>query len=359
MRDEHYDYKILTVDDKKINRVLLKGHLVNAGYKQILQAESGKEAIAQVKEVHPDLILLDIVMPEMDGYEVCSQIKANDRFNDIPVIFLSALNDIKDKMTAFSYGGVDYITKPFSFLEVQARVQTHLNNHYLQQRLNRHNEQLEQLVQAKVKEVSESQMSTIFAIAHLAEKRDNETGMHLKRTRDYCRLLADWLSENSKYADTITNDYVRIIYEASHLHDIGKVGIPDAILLKPGKLTTDEFEIIKKHSIIGWETLKEVEEMYPSNMFIAVGSQIARSHHEKWNGKGYPDGLVGENIPLSARIMALSDAYDALRSVRPYKEAFSHQKSLKIIMGDKGKHFDPTIVDAFISLEEKFKLISD
>ncbi len=353
-----HDPKIMIVDDKRINRELLKMHLAKSGYMQIIQAKSGGEAIEQARVMQPDLILLDILMPGMDGYEVCKRLKEDDSLKNIPIIFLSSLSETTDKVEAFSKGGVDYITKPFAFEEVKARVQTHLKLYYLQQDLKKYNEHLEMLVQAKVKEVSDSQMSTIFAIAHLAEKRDNETGLHLIRTRDYCRLLAGWLSNQTKYGDIITDDFIRIIYEASPLHDIGKVGIPDSILLKPGKLTGAEFEIIKQHSAIGAETLQEVEEIYPSNLFIALGTQIARSHHEKWNGKGYPDGLAGENIPLAARIMALSDVYDALRSKRPYKEPFSHRKSIEIIAGERGNHFDPNIVDAFLSLEKKFDQIN-
>lgn len=349
--------RILIVDDKKINRELLKRHLLSAGYTQILEAASGGDALAQARQQLPDLVLLDIVMPGMDGYEVCKRFKNDELLKDVPVIFLSALTETIDKVKAFNEGGVDYIAKPFAFEEVQARVQTHLKIHYLQQDLERHNKQLEQMVQEKVKEISDSQIATIFAIAHLAETRDYETGAHLDRTRDYCRMLAAWLAEHPQHKDTITEDYVRRIYETSPLHDIGKVGVPDAVLLKPGKLTAEEFEEVKKHTTIGAETLKQVEARYPGNKFIAMGEEIARSHHEKWDGKGYPDGLAGENIPLSARIMALVDVYDALRSQRPYKEAFSHEKSRDIIVADKGKHFDPLMVEAFLALEDKFASI--
>lgn len=346
--------KILIVDDKKVNRELLKRHLFSAGYMEICEAASGREAVEQAQANKPDLVLLDIVMPEMDGYEVCNTLKADHKLKDIPVIFLSALTETIDKVKAFAEGGVDYIAKPFAFEEVQARVQTHLKIHYLQQDLEKHNKHLEQMVAEKVKEISDSQIATIFAIAHLAETRDYETGMHLERTRDYCRLLATWLGEHPDYRDTVTEDYVRRIYETTPLHDIGKVGVPDAVLLKPGKLTAEEFEAVKKHTTIGARTLKEVEERYPGNAFIAMGTQIARSHHEKWDGSGYPDGLSGKDIPLPARIMALVDVYDALRSQRPYKEPFSHAKSRDIIVGDQGRHFDPLMVEAFISLEHEF-----
>lgn len=346
--------KILIVDDKKINRELLKHHLQSASFTKVLEAASGKEAVKQVKDQRPDLVLLDIVMPGMDGYEVCKHLKNDQQLKDIPIIFLSALTETMDKVKAFNEGGVDYIAKPFAFEEVQARVKNHLKIHSLQKDLERHNKHLEEMVEEKVKEISDSQIATIFAIAHLAEARDYETGAHLERTRDYCRMLADWLAGYPEHRNLITEDYVRRIYETSPLHDIGKVGVPDAVLLKPGKLSAEEFEEIKKHTTIGAETLNQVETRYPENKFIAMGKEIARFHHEKWDGSGYPDRLAGENIPLSARIMALADVYDALRSHRPYKKAFSHEKSCHIIVDDRGKHFDPLLVDAFLALEDKF-----
>ena len=349
--------KILIVDDNKVNRKLLKEYLLSAGYTYLLQAANGWEAIAKAKAERPDIILLDIVMPDMNGYEVCKYLKNDLLLKDIPVIFLSSLKETKDKVRAFNEGGVDYIEKPFAFEEIKARVQTHLKIHYLNQDLEKHNRQLEQMVQEKVKEISDSQIATNFAIAHLTEMRDYETGLHLERTRDYCYLLANRLSRHPKYRDIITADFIRRIYETSPLHDIGKVGVPDAILFKPGKLTTEEFEVVKQHTIIGAQTLKKVEEKYPANKFITMGVQIARSHHEKWDGSGYPDGLRGENIPLPARIMALADVYDALRSRRHYKEAFTHEKSREIIMRDNGKQFDPLIVEAFLSLDQEFDTI--
>jgi len=292
----------------------------------------------------PDLILLDVKMPGMDGYEVCNRLKKDKRLKNIPVIFLSALTDTKDKIKGFKNGGVDYIQKPFEITEVQARVNTHINLHELHIKLEQHNKQLNQLVEQKVKEISESQMATIYALAKLAESRDDETGEHLNRVKIICRLIAEKLSLHKD----ISIDFINTIEKASSLHDIGKVGVRDAILLKPGKLTPKEFEEIKLHTTIGANTLREVYQNYPNNYFIAIGIEVAQSHHEKWDGSGYPNGLKGEEIPLSARIMALADVYDALLSKRVYKDSFPLEKTRKIILNGRGKHFEPIIVDVFI-----------
>ena len=213
---------------------------------------------------------------------------------------------------------------------------------------------LQQMVEEKIRVVLESQMETIFALAKLAEARDEDTGDHLKRIQIYCRLIAEKLSLNSNYKDRINAEFIDNLQKASPLHDIGKVGIRDVILLKPGKLTKEEFQEMKQHTLIGANTLEEVYQNYPSNYFIKVGIEIARSHHEKWDGSGYPDGLCGEEIPLSAQIMALVDVYDALRSKRVYKEAYSSNETKRIIIEASGKHFNPIIVDTFLEFEQEF-----
>ena len=211
------------------------------------------------------------------------------------------------------------------------------------------------MVDEKVKEITDSQIATIFALAKLAESRDNDTGDHLKRVQFFCRLLAEKLSKHSKYRDRINEDFIENLQRASPLHDIGKVGIKDAILLKPGKLTPEEFEEMKLHTSIGANTLKQVYQEYPGNYFVKIGIEIAQSHHEKWDGSGYPEGLCGDGIPLSARIMALVDVYDALRSKRVYKEAYSNEKSREIIMQGNGKQFDSLVVEAFLEYEQEFE----
>lgn len=221
--------------------------------------------------------------------------------------------------------------------------------------LEKYSQRLEQLVEEKVREISSSQMATIYALIKLSESRDDDTGAHIERTASFCRLLAEKARSVTEYANAITDIFIETIYKASPLHDIGKVGIPDGILLKPGKLTEDEFTIMKSHVQIGYDTLSKVGQQYDKNDFLKMGMDIALYHHEKWNGSGYNKGLKGGNIPLCARIMALADVYDALRSKRVYKEAFSHEKSIEIMSSSKGSHFDPVLVDVFIRHQEEFK----
>lgn len=223
--------------------------------------------------------------------------------------------------------------------------------------LEKYNHDLEELVEKKVQEISSSQMATIFALIKLSESRDDDTGAHIERTASFCQLLARKAKEFSEYGDLISDSFIETIYKASPLHDIGKVGIPDSILLKPGKLTDEEFEVMKTHVQLGFNTLSKVGQQYDGNEFLKMGMDIALYHHEKWNGKGYLKGIVGSMIPLSARIMALSDVYDALRSKRVYKEAFSHERSMEIIASDKGIHFDPVLVDVIMEFQEEFKLL--
>ncbi|MFW5730468.1 MAG: response regulator [Desulfonatronovibrionaceae bacterium] len=349
---------IMIIDDTPANLGLLQEILEQTGYR-VVAFPRGSLALRAAAKQAPDLILLDIKMPEMDGFEVCSRLKQVDVLARIPVIFISALSETQDKLKAFSLGGVDYITKPFQEQEVQARVATHIRMRTLQHELERHNQKLEQMVEEKVREISESQLATIHALSELVESRDVETGGHIKRTRNYCRLLAGEMMQNPRFYSRVDKQFVDNIYQAAPLHDIGKFGIPDSILLKPGKLSKNEFEKMKSHVIIGEKTLVKAREKYPGNTFLNMGIDIARSHHEKWDGSGYPDQLSKGDIPLSARIMALADVYDALRSSRPYKKPFSHEESVKIIQQGSGSHFDPDLVDIFLNIHEKFRIIHD
>ncbi|MFH0994361.1 MAG: HD domain-containing phosphohydrolase [Pseudomonadota bacterium] len=347
---------IMVVDDSPTNLNLLQEMLQAKGYR-VLAFPDGKMALRAAAKSLPALILLDINMPEMNGFEVCERLKSNKALKEIPVLFISALSETTDKVKAFSVGGVDYVTKPFQFEEVYARVETHLRLRRLQLELKKHNLHLEELVKEKVQEISDSQLVTIRALSMLAESRDHDTGHHIERTQIFSKVLAEKMRENLRYAESINDTFVENIYHASPLHDIGKVGIPDNILLKPGKITPEAYEIMKAHAMIGANTLQTARSKYPKNAFLNMGIAIARSHHEKWDGSGYPDGLVGEDIPLSARIMAVSDVYDALRSKRPYKPAFTHKKSCKIIMEGAGRHFDPAVINAFLAVEAEFEEI--
>jgi len=342
--NEHTD--ILVVDDMPQNVRMLSEMLTRKGY-AVRTASSGAEALVEAEVHRPNIILMDINMPDMDGYETCKRLKENPELSNTPVLFLSALNDAEDKVKAFNAGGVDYVTKPFEFKEVIARVNTHLDLHKLQKEMKAHTTHLEELVTQKVQEISSAQRGMIFALAKLAESRDDDTGTHMERVRIVCKIVAESMQSHNGYSQIIDAHFVENIYHTSPLHDIGKVAIPDAILLKPGKLTPEEFDIMKTHTNLGAATLQSVHEQFPENAFVTMGIDIARSHHERWDGKGYPDGLQGESIPLSARIMTVADVYDALRSKRCYKDAFSHEKSHNIIIEGSGTQFAPSVVAAF------------
>ncbi|WP_273266508.1 response regulator [Flexistipes sinusarabici] len=349
---------IMLVDDTPENLKYLEDILQDQGY-NTAAFPSGAMALRAADRTPPDLILLDIMMPEMDGFEVCHKLKEDEKLKEIPVIFISALDDTTNKVRAFFEGGVDYVTKPFQQEEVLSRIKTHLNLRRSQQELQKYSLHLEELVDEKVKEISESQVATIHALSSLAEHRDDDTGQHIRRTQHFCKLLAEQLRKNPKYSERVTDSFIYNIYCAAPLHDIGKVGIADNILLKPGKLTDDEFEIMKGHVMIGVRTLESVQKDYPNNEFINMGVRLTKSHHEKWDGSGYPDGLSGEDIPLCGRIMAVVDVYDALRSKRPYKGPFPHEKAVEIIQKDTGTHFDPDVAEAFMTLEKEFARIRD
>ena len=340
---------ILVVDDVPANLTLLAGMLKEKGHR-VRPVPSGKLALKAVERQSPDLILLDITMPEMDGFEVCRILKQDVRFRDIPVIFISALSETLDKVKAFGVGAVDYVTKPFQFEEVEARVETHL-------KLRRYQIYLEELVAEQVAEISASQVATIFALSKLAESRDKDTGKHLERVQTYCRMLAEGLGREAPYNRIIAAAFIDNIFSASPLHDIGKVAIPDRILLKSDRLSSEERETMKTHALVGAATMEAVHDVYPKNAFIEMGICIARYHHERWDGCGYPDGLAGEEIPLSARIMAVADVYDALRSKRCYKNPFSHRQSREIIEKGSGTRFDPAVVEVFLSMEAEFERV--
>jgi putative two-component system response regulator len=352
------ELRIMVVDDTVANLKLLDSFLRGRGY-GVFTFPQGDMALKAAEQNPPDLILLDINMPEMNGFEVCEKLKANNKLHDIPVIFISALNEPLDKLNAFATGAVDYINKPFQFEEVLARIETHLKIHRLQVEMQDYNYRLQELVQEKVKEITDSQLATILALAKLAESRDDDTGDHLERVQALAGILVNKLAEIPAFQVEVTPQFSRNFFYACSLHDIGKVAIPDNILLKPGKLNPDEFEIMKTHASLGAETLESVNEKYPNNDLIIMGIAITRHHHERWDGKGYPAGLAGESIPLAARIMSIVDVYDALRSERRYKAAMPHEQVLRIIIAGSGSQFDPIMVEAFVRVEMDFDRICD
>lgn len=322
--------RVLVAEDDLVTSFMLVYCLEQFGY-EVTAVDNGLEALELVRTGEFQLVISDWSMPKMTGVELCRQIRNRPSSSYTYVILLTSHGGTNSVVEGLDAGADDFITKPFQPEELQVRL--------------RAGERVLSL---------ESRDVTIFALAKLAESRDLETGAHLDRIREYCRVLCEHLSKHGPFVDQIDGDFVRMVYLTSPLHDIGKVGIPDSILLKPGKLTDDEFEIMKKHSLIGSETLDAALRARPEAEYLRMARDIARSHHEKFDGTGYPLGLEGQNIPLCGRIVALADVYDALTTKRIYKSAFSHEKSRNIILEGAGKHFDPAIVDAFQKTEDKF-----
>lgn len=347
--------RILLVEDSDINIDILVEALKDSY--ELTIATDGVEALEAVEREMPDLILLDVLMPVMNGYEVCQRLKANEKTAEIPIIYLTSMKDISDKTKAFEMGAIDYLTKPFEILELKARVKTHLELIFARKLLSDQNQILEEMVRIRTEQLYRTQSATIFALAALAETRDSETGDHIKRTQYYIKLLAKAIKAAGYYRELLSEDYIDMLYDSAPLHDIGKVGVPDHILLKPGKLTVTEFEQMKLHAWYGMKSLESAEKELGEASFLTLAKEIAYTHHEKWDGSGYPNQLKGEDIPISGRLMALVDVYDALISKRPYKEPFSHEKAKEIILEGSGSHFDPRVVDAFLHCEEIFKRI--
>jgi putative two-component system response regulator len=322
--------RVLIVDDDDLATEILANTLTQFGY-QVTSARNGREALDLMRSGLYRLVVSDWEMPEMTGLELCREIRRRYFSGYVYTILLTARRGTQNIVDGLNAGADDFITKPFEPQEICVRI--------------RAGERILSL---------ESRELTIFCLAKLAESRDRETGAHLERIREYCRIMAAHLSRKEKYRDQIDGDYVQLIYMTSPLHDIGKVGIPDRILLKAGRLTPEEFEIMKQHTVIGSQTLDAAACTHPEAKFLCMARDIARSHHERVDGSGYPDGLAGENIPLCARIVALADVYDALTTKRVYKPAFSHEETREIILQGTDSHFDADIVRAFLENEDQF-----
>jgi putative two-component system response regulator len=349
---------VLVVDDTPDNLSLMSG-LLKDDYK-VKVANNGEKALKiAASDAPPDLILLDIMMPGMDGYEVCQFLKRNPATRDIPVIFLTAKVEVEDERKGLELGAVDYLTKPVSPPIVMARVKNHLALKAHADFLRDKSEYLEIEVGKRTKEVMAIQDVTILAMASLAETRDSDTGNHIRRTQFYVKVLAEKLKTNERFGAMLTENYINTLFKSAPLHDIGKVGIPDRILLKPGRFSPDEFEIMKTHTTLGRDAIEHAEDQLGMNVeFLNMAKEIAYGHQEKWDGSGYPLGLAGDAIPLSARLMAVADVYDALISRRVYKEGMPHEKAVQIIAASKGSHFDADIVDAFVDIQEDFRAIA-
>ena len=365
--------RILIVDDDPVVAGMLGVTLASAGY-EIVEANSGEQALALLAKGAepnhgplPDIVFLDVEMWNgIDGFEVCRRLKANPATRHIAVIFVTAKSDPAYEQLGFALSAVDYITKPISPPIVNARVRTHLalkaaadflqdRNVYLEQEVERRTEE----ALRRTEELRISQEVTMVALASLAETRDNETGNHILRTQHYVLALATHLRGHASFSSALTEETVDRLFKAAPLHDIGKVGIPDRILLKPGRLDADEFEIMKTHTTLGRNAIENAQQRVGVSVpLLEVAKEIALSHQEKWDGSGYPEGLAGEDIPLSARLMAVADVYDALVSRRVYKAPMSHEQASEIIVAGRGRHFDPDISDAFVALEQQFRTIA-
>ena len=336
---------ILLVDDEPLNLRLLQALLKADGY-ETLTAERGAEALELAAARQPDLILLDIMMPEMDGFEVARLLKTNPRTRNIRIIMVTSLNDRASRLKALEMGANEFLNKPVDRAELSIRVKNMLRLKEFTDFLADHNHVLEELVAKRTSQLAESYHETIFIMTSAAESKDTDTGLHVIRISYYCRALAEYLGMDAEFQDCI--------FYASPMHDIGKIGIPDHILLKPGSFQPDEWEIMKTHSVLGAEILERGNSAY-----LRMGAEIALNHHELWDGSGYPNGKRGEEIPLSSRLMTVSDQYDALRAKRPYKPHFDHDKAMQIITDGDGRtmpgHFDPDVLAAFKASAEIFR----
>ena len=349
---------VLVVDDIPENLVLASALLKDLY--RVKAATSGEKALTIARTEPPDLILLDVMMPGMDGYETCAWLKSDAALKQIPVIFLTAKGDVQDEEKGFALGAVDYIVKPLSPTLLLARVKTHLELKYTQDCLKERNTYLEAEITRRIEEVTLLQEVAITAMASLAETRDRETGAHIQRVCNYVKDLALNLRHKSIYEDVLTLENIYLMTKSAPLHDIGKMGIPDMILWKPARLTPDEFSLVKNHPGIGKRAIEGAEVLLSTpDSFLRFAKEMAYTHHERWDGSGYPEGLAGQHIPVSGRLMALADVYDAIISRRVYKDPIPHVEAVEIIRAESGKHFDPVIVEAFLDLADRFKAISE
>ncbi|QKE63757.1 two-component system response regulator [Aquipseudomonas campi] len=350
---------VLVVDDTPDNLMLMTD-LLKDRYR-VKAANSGEKALRVLQgDPLPDLILLDIMMPGLSGYEVAEQLKQDPRTRHIPIIFLTAMSATEDEVHGLALGAVDYITKPISPPLVLARVDTQLKLKAAADFLRDQNDFLEQEVARRTREVVAIQDVTIQAMASLAETRDNETGNHIRRTQHYMKVLAEHLREHPRFRHFLSAETIQLLFKSAPLHDIGKIGIPDAILLKPGRFTEEEFEIMKTHTTLGRDAIQHAEDQLGISVdFLSLAKEIAYGHQEKWDGSGYPEGLAADDIPISARLMAVADVYDALISRRVYKAGMPHEQAVEIIRQGRGSHFDPDICDAFLACVEQFRAVAE
>jgi putative two-component system response regulator len=350
---------VLIVDDTPANIAVLVS-LLQPLYR-VRVANGGVRALAVAQsEPLPDLILLDIMMPDLNGYQVLEQLRELPATRDVAVVFVTALHHVEDEERGLAAGAADYITKPIQPSVVLARVRTQLDLKRARDMMRDQNAYLEAEVARRMSETLTVQEVAIRALARLAETRDIETGNHLLRTQSYVRLLAEHLRTHPQHGPSMTDAHIDLLAKSAPLHDIGKVGIPDSVLLKPGRLTAEERTVMETHAALGAAAIEQAEADTEQRIeFLSVAKDIARSHHERWDGGGYPDHLAGQNIPLSARLMAVADVFDALTTRRPYKEPMPFGQAVDLIIQGSGNHFDPAIVDAFLAKLPEFQAICE
>jgi putative two-component system response regulator len=346
---------IIIVDDDITNLVVAKNNL--SSMYDVFTVPSGEKLFALLEKVTPDLILLDVNMPIMNGYEVIKILKENEKTEQIPVIFLTAKSDGKSELEGLSLGAIDYITKPFSPPLLFKRIEVHLLVENQKQELQKLNNELLERVVNKTRSVMELQNALLNTMAELVEYRDDITGGHIARTQSYLNIMLDAMKEKGLYKEEVSMWDMSLVLQSAQLHDVGKIAIKDAILLKPGRLSQEEFEQVKEHTVFGEKIIDTISEKTSEHEFLEYAKTVVATHHEKWDGGGYPKGLKNTDIPLLGRVMAVVDVYDALISERPYKKAFTHEEALNIIKESSGSHFDPALVELFVEYEKEFEKV--
>lgn len=348
---------IFLVDDNPL--YLNSGKTVLQDKYTVVTIPSSEKLLPMLKKVKPDLILLDVEMPGMSGYETIKEIKASDETSGIPVIFLTGKNEPENELLGLSLGAVDYITKPFSPPLLLKRIELHLLLQAQKNELRKFNENLIEMVDERTNDITQLQNAIIMWAAEMVEFRDEETGQHVERVQKYLKILIDEMEKIGLYSVDIASWDLDAFFKSTLLHDVGKIKIRDDILLKKSRLTEDEFAIMKHHALYGKMLLESLQAKVPNETFLDYAKTLSYCHHERWDGTGYPDRLKGEDIPLQARMMALADVYDALVSERPYKKAFSHEEAMRIISEGRGTQFDPDLADLFVNLSDSIKRVSE